>query len=308
MKAWRVLLALAAVLPACGGTPPPGGPAVVVSADTTLATVIALPNKSTSFRFAVLGDFGDGSLPQYQTAAQMDTVRRHFPFDHVLLAGDDLYDGAQPQDYQVKFEIPYKPLLDSGVKFLASLGNHDDRNERYYKGFNMGGKLYYSWKAPKQNVRFFFLESTYPDSEQIAWVGQELKGSKEDWKIAVFHHPLYSSGRTHGPDLNLRKLLEPLFIEYNVSVAFAGHDHVYERLKPQQGIVYFVVGSGGKLRAGDINRNSGLTEKGFDTDNAFLVGEIDGDRLTFQAISRTGKVVDSGIITRRKSGSSAASP
>ncbi len=303
-----VSLFLGTILAACGGTPPPAGPAVVVSADTTPEKVVALPNKSGTFKFAVLGDFGDGSRQEYQTAAEMDTVRRRFPFDHVLLVGDDLYGGASPADYRTKFEIPYKPLLDSGVTFLASLGNHDDRNERYYKQFSMNGKLYYSWKAPKQNARFFFLESTYPDSEQIAWVEQELKGSKEAWKIAVFHHPLYSSGRTHGSDLNLRRLLEPMFLEYNVSLAFSGHDHIYERVKPQRGIVYFVVGSGGKLRAGDINRNSGLTDKGFDTDNAFLIAEIDGDQLYFQTISRTGRIVDSGIIIRRRPAPSAASP
>ncbi len=301
-------LLLVAGLAACGGTAPPAGPAVVVSADTTPVKVVALPNKSGTFKFAVLGDFGDGSGREYQTAARMDSVRARFPFDVVVLVGDDLYDGAAPADYRTKFEIPYRPLLDSGVTFLASLGNHDDRNERYYKQFNMNGKLYYSWKAPKQSARFFFLESSYPDSGQIAWAEKELKGTSENWKIAVFHHPLYSSGRTHGSDLNLRRLLEPMFIEYNVSAVFAGHDHIYERVKPQRGIVYFVVGSGGKLRAGDINRNSALTDKGFDTDNAFLIGEIDGDKLYFQAISRTGTIVDSGIITRRKPATSAATP
>ncbi len=39
---------------------------------------------------------------------------------------------------------------------------------------------------------------------------------------------------------------------------------------------------------------------GFDTDQAFLVAEIDGDELFFNAISRTGAVIDSGVIERRK--------
>ena len=53
------------------------------------------------------------------------------------------------------------------MKFYASLGNHDAREQRYYKLFNMDGKLYYSFKAPKQDVRFIALESTYPVPEQI---------------------------------------------------------------------------------------------------------------------------------------------
>jgi hypothetical protein len=87
-------------------------------------------------------------------------------------------------------------------------------------------------------------------------------------------------------------------------VVFAGHDHFYERIKPQGGIVYFVVGSGGQLAVGDIDRRSALTAKGFDTENAFLAVEIRGDAMSFNAISRSGRVVDSGVIARRKAAGS----
>ena len=53
----------------------------------------------------------------------------------------------------------------------------------------MDGKRYYSFKAPKQDVRFFALESTYMDQDQLAWLEKELDGSRENWKIAFFHHP-----------------------------------------------------------------------------------------------------------------------
>ena len=95
-------------------------------------------------------------------------------------------------------------------------------------------------------------------------------------------------------------MLEPLFVKNDVSVVFAGHDHFYERIKPQQGIVYFVTGSGGKLRKGDIDREKRSHSRGFDTDLAFLAAEINGDELYFNAISRTGAVIDSGVIERRK--------
>jgi len=261
---------------------------------------LALPNREGSLKFAVLGDFGTGGHEQYELAAQMAKVHARFPFNVVLLLGDNLYGSQQASDFVKKFETPYKPLLDSNVKFYASLGNHDIRNQRNYKLFNMDGKLYYSFKAPSQNVRFFALESTYPVPEQIQWVKGELEGAREEWKIVFFHHPLYSSGERHGSDTKLRDTLEPLFLEDGVSVVFSGHDHFYERVKPQKGIGYFVVGSGGQLRRGNIDRNSGITAKGFDTDLAFLAGEIYGDELTFNAISRAGQIVDSGVITRRK--------
>jgi hypothetical protein len=82
-----------------------------------------------------------------------------------------------------------------------------------------------------------------------------------------------------------------------VQVVFSGHDHVYERLKPQKGIHYFVTGSGGKLRKGGLE-TSDSTAAGFDQDQAFLAAEIGGDDLHFQVISRTGRTVDSGVIRR----------
>ena len=257
-------------------------------------------NTADSLKIGVLGDFGTASRRQYEVAAQMAKTHQAFAYEVVLLVGDNIYGSDRPQDFRKKFEIPYKPLLDAGVKFYASLGNHDAREQRYYKLFNMEGKLYYSFKAPRQNVRFFAFESTYPDPPQIAWLEKELQESKEDWKVAFFHHPLYSSGERHGSDTRLRAALEPLFVKYGVSIVFTGHDHFYERIKPQKEILYFVIGSGGQLRTGNIDRSTGLTAAGHDRDNAFLVGEFAGDQFRFQAISRRGSVVDSGTFTRRK--------
>jgi hypothetical protein len=260
---------------------------------------VALPNKDGTYKFAVLGDFGTGSDEQYEMGREMANVHSRFQYEHVILVGDNLYGSERPQDFRKKFEQPYKALLDAGVKFYASLGNHDSREQRYYKLFNMDGRLYYSFN-PKPEVRLFALESTYPEPEQIKWFEKELKSSGSHWKIPFFHHPLYSSGERHGSDIRLRRTLEPMLLEHGVTVVFTGHDHTYERTKPQNGITYFVVGSGGKLRSGGIDGSTGITAKGFDSDQAFLVAEIDGDQMFFNTISRRGQVVDSGVIPRRK--------
>ena len=295
-----VLLLLIGAGSACQtGSGATAAPAVV-QAPAPESPPVALPNRMGSLKFAVLGDFGTGQRAQYELADQMSKLHQRFPFELVLTVGDNLYGGERAEDFRQKFELPYKALLDSGVKFYASLGNHDARNQRFYKLFNMDGKLYYTFKAPEQSVRFFALESTYPDADQIGWVGKELQGANDEWKIAFFHHPLYSSGERHGSDTRLRATFEPLFVQGNVSVVFTGHDHFYERIKPQKGIPYFVVGSGGQLRSGNIDRASGLTARGFDTDLTFLAAEIFEDSLTFNTLSRTGQVVDSGVITRRQ--------
>ena len=294
-----VLLFLLLTLTGAGCRDGGAGATALVAAQAPAEPTVPLPNKDGSFKFGVLGDFGIAEQAQYELAGQMVKLHQRFKYEIVVLVGDNLYGSERPQDFAKKFELPYKPLLDAGVKFYASLGNHDAREQRSYKPFNMDGKLYYSF-SPKPNVRFFALESTYPTPEQIQWVETELKASSSDWKIVYFHHPLYSSGDRHGSDLRLREVLEPLFLKYNVSVVLTGHDHFYERVKPQKGIVYFVVGSGGQLRKGNIDQGSGITAKGFDTDLAFMAAEIAGDELYFNAISRAGQTVDSGVLTRRK--------
>ena len=122
---------------------------------------------------------------------------RKFPFEFVLMLGDNLYGHEKPSDFVRKFEEPYKPLLNAGIKFYAALGNHDNPNERFYKNFNMGGKRYYSFKVG--NIEFFALDSNYMDPQQLEWLKKQLQASKSDWKIAFFHHPLYSDGKRHGP-------------------------------------------------------------------------------------------------------------
>jgi 3',5'-cyclic AMP phosphodiesterase CpdA len=278
----------------------PPRPAAIQAPAPAQAPAVALPNRDGSLKFGVLGDFGTGDREQYQLGEQMAALHGRFPYELIVTVGDNIYGAERPQDFVSKFERPYKLLLDSKVRFYASLGNHDSPEQRFYDKFNMDGRRYYTFKAPKQDVRFFALESTYMTPDQLKWLERELEGSGEDWKIPYFHHPLYSSGGRHGSDVDLRQTLEPLFMRYGVTVVLTGHDHVYERSKPQNGIVHFVVGSGGKLRRGNLRDRSALTAQGFDTDLAFMAAEIDGDEMYFNVISRTGAIVDSGVIQRRK--------
>ena len=267
----------------------------LAASSVPVAQDLALPLKPNSVRFAVIGDNGTGEKPEYEVAQQMTTYHEKFPYTFVLMNGDNLYGGERPQDFVNKFEAPYKTLLDAKVEFFATLGNHDDPNQRFYKPFNMGGQRYYTFK--KGNVRFFSLDSNYMDPVQIAWLEKELKASGSDWKIPYFHHPLYSSGM-HGSQVDLRKVVEPLFVKYGVDVVFSGHEHFYQRTKPQQGITYFVSGAGGQLRRGDLQK-ADFTAVGYDQDQSFMLIEIADKELTFQSVTRTGKTVDKGLIVQR---------
>ena len=133
------LVVALALLPGCSLRPAEtAGPAAVQAPSTPAAAVVPLPDRVNSVKFAVLGDFGTGSPAEYQLASQMVKTHATFPFNFVLTVGDNIYGSQRPQDFANKFELPYKPLLDAGVKFYASLGNHDSREQRQLQAVQHG--------------------------------------------------------------------------------------------------------------------------------------------------------------------------
>lgn len=276
------------------------GARVAASAAATtggMPVKLTLPVKDGSVRFMVVGDTGTGTQQQQELADVMLRYRALFPFEFALLMGDNLYGGEKAEDFKKKFEDIYKPLLDDKVKFYASLGNHDESNQRFYDLFNMNGEEYY--RFTKGNVAFYALNSNYMDKRQVKWLEDELVKDTSEWKIAFFHHPPYSSGGKHGSSSGVREVVEPIFLKYGVNAVFSGHEHFYERIKPQKGIYYFISGAGGKLRSGDVKDSSPLTEKAYDRDMSFMLLEVTGDQMHFQVITRTGETVDSGVLMKQ---------
>jgi predicted phosphodiesterase len=296
---------------ACGESPRPSESAAAVSTPVVRALALARPDTGTlhlpagvtSVKFAVIGDSGRGSQPQHEVAGQMVRFRASFPYTFVLMVGDNIYEGpATADDYRRKFEEPYRALLDEGVKFFAVLGNHDDPREVAYAPFNMNGERYYTFAPPvnvvtkiETHVEFFAIDSTNLDRQQLRWLDERLGASTAQWKIVFLHHPLYTSGRYARSSRAHRWALEPMFVRHGVDVVFSGHEHIYQRAALQNGIQYFVTGGAGSLRLGD-GTAAPYIAKTYDNDYHFMLIEIDGDDLHFQAITRTGATIDAGTL------------
>ena len=264
------------------------------------AAVLGAQAAKNRIRFPVVGDWGTGDNAEASIAKQMFAAHQRAPFDFAIAAGDNIYPNGSGRHFNKNFERPFAALLNERVNFHAVLGNHDVREGRQdqcqYPLFNMGGRNYYTLRRGDGLLEVFLLDSTDCDAAQLGWAEQQLKASTARWKLAVLHHPLYSSGKTHGSDRGLRRRLEPLFVRYGVNAVFSGHDHIYERTKPQQGIQYFVTGAGGKTRRGDTDLKSPFRAVSYDEDNHFMLLEAEHERLSFQAISETGSVIDQGVI------------
>jgi 3',5'-cyclic AMP phosphodiesterase CpdA len=173
-----------------------------------------------------------------------------------------------------------------------------------YKQFNMRGRRYYRFAPPGNlaarlttQVEFFALDSTYLDREQLSWLQGALANSTADWKICFMHHPIYTSGRYRTAALVNRATLESLFVRHHVNVVFSGHEHIYQRSTLQRGVQYFISGGAGSLRPGD-GTPAGYIARTYSDDYHFMLVEMEGDVLSFQAIARDGTTIDAGRLTR----------
>ncbi|HXV81314.1 MAG TPA: metallophosphoesterase [Candidatus Binatia bacterium] len=248
-------------------------------------------------RFVAFGDGGSGSPEQFQLGRQMEEVRKITGFDTVLMLGDNLYPRGDTREAKSRFEQPYAELLKAGVRFYPILGNHDlhandGRDQIAY--FNMPGRWYSVQKGP---LEFFMLDSSRPrvTEQQMTWLYTALASSTAPWKIVATHLPIYSSAHDGWTGLNwwLNIFLEPLLVKYRVSVVLSGHDHFYERIKPQRGIYYFISGGGGA----DIRavKPKAFNERVASTHH-FLLFEWAEDKGWFQAVDICGRVFDSGTL------------
>jgi len=316
----RLLLSLLTVLsllmPGCGrdsssssSVPEAAARSTAEAGGESDAKAGELPRKPGSLRFAVIGDTGRGDRHQYMTAAKMIEWRQWFEYEFVLMLGDNIYgDSASQEAYAQRFERPYKPLIDAGVPFYAAIGNHDPPGQEHYPLFNMNGRRYYAFEKEEGSLRpifsrdvlFVAIDTVNLTREQLRWVDRTLADSDAEWKIAFYHHPLYTSGRYQFNASRFRSLLEPIFIRRGLDVGLNGHEHFYERITPQNGIQYFTSGAGGALRLNDVRRSS-WTAAAFDTDTHFMLMEIAGDTLYYLAISRKGEIIDWGTVRRNDS-------
>ncbi|MBD2576382.1 metallophosphoesterase [Oscillatoria sp. FACHB-1406] len=256
-------------------------------------------------RFVSVGDTGSGAEDQYAVGRAIAQYREQNPFPFVLLAGDNIYTNGEIEKIEAVFERPYESLLANGVKFYATLGNHDIRTENgdlqiEYPGFNMGGR-YYTFR--KEDVQFFVLDTNQfyvPDASnnpagdaQLAWLELELERSTAPWKVVLGHHQIYSSGH-YGVNQAFVAKFSPLFEKYGVQVYINGHEHHYERSNAIAGTTYIICGGGGAyLRPLEARQEfSAYAESRF----SFVTYEVYRDRMVIKGLGTDGQVFDEGSI------------
>jgi hypothetical protein len=201
--------------------------------------------RTGKLRFAVIGDFGEGTEAQRMLAGRMCRWRRRHPFKLVVTTGDNIYPDGSQGNFESKFFGPYSCLLNRGVTWRASLGNHDyetdrGRAELDTPAFGLRSRNYV---FGRRRVRFVVADLNQLD---VAWLRKATRARPEiRWTIVVFHHPVYSPGRQHGSTRGFAPALPRLFRRRGVDLVLNGHDHIYSVSRPLGGIRYVVTGGGG---------------------------------------------------------------
>lgn len=205
-------------------------------------------------RVLAFGDFGDGGNGQRQVAAGMLAYHRQQPFDFGITLGDNFYNKGMKSVDDPRWKTWWDELYDPlGIRFYATLGNHDYGFEQSPEAEILYSEKSPSWRMPATeysytagSVQFFAIDSQVMTASQLKWLRQELEASKFRWKVVYGHHPIYSHGK-HGDNQKLIRQLLPV-LKDRADVYLAGHDHDMQHLKPEGSLHFFVSGSGGKLR------------------------------------------------------------
>jgi hypothetical protein len=186
----------------------------------------------------------------------------------VFTLGDNAYESGTATEFAGCYGPSWGvPSIKERTRPVA--GNHEYNTEDaagYYAYFGAAaGDPSEGWYAFDHGAwRVYVLNSNCAEvggcgdgSPQAAWLAADLEASRRSCVLAMWHHPLFSSG-DHGSN----RVTEPLFqllYDAGAELVLVGHDHTYERFAPQdpngnrddaRGIVEVVVGTGGKSHYG----------------------------------------------------------
>ncbi len=268
-----------------------------------LETFHTSPGPDGTITAAVVGDSGSGNPAQYQVAEVMLAMEP----DLVLHTGDVVYPRGGECRYDDRYYDPYRELIGS-VPVYPVLGNHDvltDNGEPYLEAFELpadgsGTERFYSFDFGPMHVaaldsELYYRDDSIPPAVQKAWLVEDLRQTDRPWKVVVIHRPPFNSSPYHGPDPQVLEDLVGIFTAEGVDVVFAAHEHVYERLKPIDGVTYFVTGGGGgRLRSvgtSDLTAVSALRHHA-------LKVEAGPERLVIEAIGIGHEVFDRVELTQ----------
>ena len=254
------------------------------------------PGSSEPFVFGVAGDSRGGATTW---GAVLEGMAAH-GVEFRLFTGDAVANGTRVYEWD--------DWYDAGAGYIESVptmmanGNHEGLAQAYFALAALpANEEWYSFDYA--NVHFATwndsVASSADWSTQATWLAADLAATSQPWKIAYHHKPAYSGCRPNGEDANVRTWFVPVEEAGGVQLDLAGHNHNYERSVPlrggvaveqAEGVTYMVTaGAGAPLY--DNNQAFAYTAIAVETEH-YVIGVVEGDRLTMTAYDLAGNVLD----------------
>jgi len=277
----------------------------VLSAGNTLIT---RADSSQPFRFVVIGDHGQGTVWMHNIAQR---INHRTDFDLLLTVGDNIYgsttcnvNGA-PGWYDPFWFRLYGSTM-KRVPVFPALGNHDKdtANGQYQVDFfhsptnGPGDQIEKNYSFDYGNVHFIVIDSDpFQNNETdvmasiTSWLSNDVAQATQTWKMALYHHPAFTSQGSHNDNANVKAQIIPILKAGGVQYIFQGHNHFYERINAINGIHYNTCGACGAFLYGISNRKEYSAQLIADR-HSYTVVDIQGGRLKLEQFDETNGKID----------------
>ena len=262
-----------------------------------------------NFSFAILGDSRSFPDDWAKVAAAVTYAKPQF----AVLVGDMVSWGRNDYEWDEQFFSPSKNFF-SSIPFYAVIGNHEGNAPLFTEIFpTPGGK---NWSQNIGSVLIIGIDGTMDweiDGVQTKWLEDLLANSKAKFVFLTSHYPAWTSGG-HGwlkdgrPAEKTIKLAQdvimPMLKKYNVTAMFAGHDHIYERSEPDNGVTMVVTGGAGVAMREKVKNSEKQNpySKVFAKKYHYCLLTVDGDVCTMKVITPENKIIDTRIWKSREEG------
>ncbi len=262
---------------------------------------------ATSVKFLAYGDTrSQPAIHNSVNTTMVDTYTMDSGFQTILLHSGDWSSADTETAWATEF---FDPAQESCKELRRNLpingcwGNHEGSGvyyEKYYP-YPYVTPEYWSFDYGPMHVAIIDQSLSYSTgSAQYNWLVNDLATSSKPWKFIVLHEPGYSAG-VHGDNTSVQNYIQPLCVQYGVSIVFCGHNHYYAR-KTVDGVKHLTLGGGG---APLYDPNPSMVEVASKSYH-FAKISINGNQLDFEALKPDGTVID--LFTLIKQGAPDTTP
>ncbi len=277
---------------------------VVTGSQCSSATFYAGPAASaTSVKFVSYGDTRTNGSIHNGLAGQIVSLFQSDPAFQTLNinVGDWVSADSESAWSSEWFASGYTSLRtqDANLADIGIRGNHEGAGtfwKRYWPEPFQSGGLYWSFDYGPMHMVMMDAYTAYgAGSAQYNWLKADLAASTKTWKFVAIHEPGWSAGGGHANNTTVQNDLQPLFVQYGVSVVFSGHNHYYARASVN-GVTHLTLGGGGAPQYTPATGQPNIVV----ASASYSFGEftINGNTLTVKVVNNSGATIDTFTVKK----------